>query len=73
MSMNLRSVGGNALSILSSDVLNRAASFVLYAMVARHLGAFEFGQMALALSLFYMFQVSAMAGLKVLIVRQVAP
>ena len=72
MSMNLRSVGGNALSILSSDVLNRAASFVLYAMVARHLGAFEFGQMALALSLFYMFQVSAMAGLKVLIVRQVA-
>jgi O-antigen/teichoic acid export membrane protein len=72
MSMNLRSVGGNALSILTSDVLNRAASFVLYAMVARHLGAFEFGQMALALSLFYMFQVSAVAGLKFLIVRQVA-
>jgi O-antigen/teichoic acid export membrane protein len=72
MSMNLRSVGGNALSILTSDVLNRAASFVLYAMVARRLGAFEFGQMALALSLFYMFQVSAVAGLKILIVRQVA-
>jgi len=72
MSMNLRSVSGNALSILTSDVLNRAASFVLYAMVARHLGAFEFGQMALALSLFYMFQVSAVAGLKILIVRQVA-
>jgi O-antigen/teichoic acid export membrane protein len=72
MSMNLRRVGGNALSILTSDVLNRAVSFVLYAMVARHLGAFEFGQMALALSLFYMFQVSAVAGLKILIVRQVA-
>jgi O-antigen/teichoic acid export membrane protein len=72
MSINLRSVGGNALSILTSDVLNRATSFVLYAMVARHLGAFEFGQLSLALSLFYMFQVSAVAGLKILTVRQVA-
>ncbi|HEY2548637.1 MAG TPA: oligosaccharide flippase family protein [Candidatus Acidoferrum sp.] len=72
MSVNLRNIGGNALSILSSDVLNRATSFVLYAMVARHLGALEFGQLSLALSLFYMFQVSAAAGLKVLIVRQVA-
>ena len=72
MSLNLRSVGGNALSILSSDVLNRAASFVVYAMVARHLGAFEFGQLALAFSLFYMFQVSAVAGLKILTIRQVA-
>lgn len=72
MSMSLRSIGGNALSILTSDVLNRATSFVLYAMVARRLGAFEFGQMSLALSLFYMFQVSAVAGLKILTIRQVA-
>ena len=72
MSFGLRSIGGNALAILTSDVLNRATSFVLYAMVARRLGAFEFGQMSLALSLFYMFQVSAAAGLKVLIVRQVS-
>jgi O-antigen/teichoic acid export membrane protein len=72
MNLTLRNVGANALSILTSDVLNRATSFVLYAMVARHLGAFEFGQLSLALTLFYVFQVSALAGLKTLIVRQVA-
>jgi O-antigen/teichoic acid export membrane protein len=72
MSINLRNVGGNALSILSSDVMNRATSFVLYAMVARRLGAFEFGQLSLALTLFYVFQVFAVAGLKTLIVREVA-
>jgi len=72
MSISLRNIGGNALSILSSDVMNRATSFVLYAMVARHLGTFEFGQLSLAFSLFYVFQVSAVAGLKILIVRDVA-
>jgi O-antigen/teichoic acid export membrane protein len=72
MSISLREIGSNSLSILTSDVTNRATSFVLYAMVARHLGAFEFGQLSLALSLFYVFQVTAVAGLKVLIVRQVA-
>ena len=72
MNVSLRTIGANALSILTSDVLNRATSFVLYAMVARHLGAFEFGRLSLALSLFYVFQVSAVAGLKTLIVREVA-
>ena len=72
MVFSLRQVGGNALSILTSDVMNRATSFVIYAMVARHLGAQEFGQLSLAFSLFYMFQIFAVAGLKVLIVRQVA-
>ena len=72
MVFSLRKVGGNALSILTSDVMNRAASFVIYAMVARHLGAQEFGQLALAFSMFYMFQIFAIAGLKVLIIREVA-
>jgi O-antigen/teichoic acid export membrane protein len=72
MSLSLRQVGANALSILTSDVTNRATSFVLYALVARRLGAFQFGQLSLALSLFYVFQVTAVAGLKILIVRQVA-
>jgi O-antigen/teichoic acid export membrane protein len=69
---NLRKAGGNALSILTSDVMNRATSFVMYALVARRLGAQEFGQLSLAFSLFYMFQVFAIAGLKVLVIRQVA-
>jgi O-antigen/teichoic acid export membrane protein len=68
----LRNVFGNALSILSSDVMNRATSFVIYALVARHLGAREFGQLSLAFSLFYVFQVFAISGLKVLIIREVA-
>src|SRR5947208_17144862 len=72
MSLNLRKTTGNALSILTSDVMSRMTSFVLYALVARHLGAQEFGQLSLAFSLFYMFQVFATAGLKVLIIRQVA-
>ena len=72
MILNLRTAGGNALSILTSDVMNRATSFVMYALVARHLGAQDFGQLSLAFSLFYLFQVFAIAGLKVLIIRQVA-
>src|SRR2546430_588625 len=72
MSLNLRKTTGNALSILTSDVMNRMTSFVLYALVARHLGAQEFGQLTLAFTLFYTFQVFAVGGLKTLIVRQVA-
>jgi O-antigen/teichoic acid export membrane protein len=72
MILNLRTAGGNALSVLTSDVMNRATSFVMYALVARRLGAQEFGQLSLAFSLFYMFQVLAVAGLKVLVIRQVA-
>lgn len=72
MTIGLRKTGGNALSILTSDVMNRATSFVLYALVARHLGAHEFGQLALAFTLFYAFQVLAAGGLKTLITREVA-
>lgn len=72
MSISLRKIGGNALSILTSDVMSRATSFVIYAMVARKLGAFEFGQMSLALSLFYVFQIFAVSGVKTLLIREVA-
>jgi O-antigen/teichoic acid export membrane protein len=62
----------NAISILAADVVNRGTTFVLYALVARYLGAFEFGQLSLALTLFYTFQVLAAAGLKTLVVREVS-
>ncbi len=71
MSLNPRKAGVNALSILTSDAMNRVTSFVLYALVARHLGTHEFGQLSLALTLFYIFQVLAVAGLKTLTIRQV--
>lgn len=72
MTLSLRKISGNAISIFTSDAMNRATNFVLYALVARHMGAREFGQLSLALTLFYVFQVSAVAGVKMLITRQVA-
>src|SRR5262245_4599160 len=72
MVVNLRKTGVNAISILTSDVMNRATSFLLYAMVARHLGVREFGQLTLAFTLFYTFQVCAVAGMKILITREVS-
>jgi O-antigen/teichoic acid export membrane protein len=62
----------NATSILATDVVNRGTTFVLYALVARYLGAFEFGQLSLALTLFYTFQMLTAAGLKTFVVREVA-
>ena len=68
----LRRIARNAASMLASDVVNRVTTFALYALVARHLGAVEFGQMSLALSMFFTFGVFAGAGLKTLITREVA-
>jgi O-antigen/teichoic acid export membrane protein len=68
----VRRIVGNAASMLTSDAVNRATTFVLYALIARHLGAHEFGQMSLALTLFYVSQVFALAGVKQVIVRAVA-
>lgn len=65
-------IARNAVSVLASDAAGRAATFVLYALVARFLGAFEFGQLSLALAFFYPGQVVAVAGLKVLLTREVA-
>lgn len=69
---NTRRIVGNAVSLLTSDVVNRATTFVLYALIARYLGAFKFGQMSLALTFFYTFQIFAGAGLKTLITREIA-
>ncbi|MCA9890430.1 MAG: flippase [Anaerolineae bacterium] len=68
----LRKIVTNMSSLIASDVINRVTSFVIYALVGRYLGAFAFGQMSLALSMFYTFQVFAIAGLKTLITREVA-
>lgn len=67
-----RRVLGNAASMLTTEIFNRASTFVLYALVGRFLGDRAFGQMSLALTLFYTFQVFAIAGLKTLVTREVA-
>jgi len=72
VSSSLRRIAANAASMLASDVINRATTFALYALVARSLGAYQFGQLSLALTLFYTFQILAVAGLKTLVTREVA-
>ena len=65
-------IARNAVSLLTADVLNRAGTFALYALLARYLPLEAFGKFSLALTLFYVFQVVAGGGLKTLVVRQVA-
>ncbi len=69
---SVRRIATNAASILASNVTNRVATFITYALVARYLGAFEFGQMSLGLVFFRTFQLLAVAGLQTLVTREVA-
>ncbi len=62
----------NMMALLASDLFNRATTFVMYALVARYLGAFDFGQLSLALTFFYTFQVLASGGLRTLLIREIA-
>src|SRR5688572_20259317 len=62
----------NAVYILTSDVAGRASTFLVYALIARFLGAEPLGQMALALALFYTLQVIAAAGLRTNMTREIA-
>ncbi|MCA9128645.1 MAG: oligosaccharide flippase family protein [Planctomycetales bacterium] len=63
---------GNAGSLLASEVLNKATTFLLYAFVARLLDVDSFGHLSLGLMLFYVFQVFASAGLPILLTREIA-
>jgi O-antigen/teichoic acid export membrane protein len=69
---NLRRIAGNAASMLTSNVISRAMSFVTYTLVARFLGAFQFGQLSLAVALFSIFQLIAVVGLTTLVTREVS-
>ena len=72
MNASLRTIVAAAASLLTTDILNRVSTFVLYAIVARALGAHEFGQLALAMTLFFTFQVLATGGLKSLVTRDMS-
>ena len=69
---NSRRFATNLVAVLTGDILNKGATFLVYILVARYLGAYEFGQMSLALTLFYSFQVIAAFGMQTLITREVA-
>lgn len=67
----LQRVGRNIVSIMTSSVLIKATTFILYTLVARNLDTERFGQLSLALSLLYTFHIFAVAGVKTPIVREV--
>jgi O-antigen/teichoic acid export membrane protein len=69
---SVRRLAGNAVSILASDAANRATTFLLYLLIARYVGAFEYGQFSLGLTFFQTFQLLAIGGMKILITREVA-
>ena len=62
----------NTASLLTTDVLNKATTFVVYALVARYTDTREFGQLSLGLLLLYTFQVFACVGLPTLVTRDLA-
>lgn len=62
----------NTASLVTNDMVNRAITFIVYALIARYLGAYEFGQMSLTLTIFYLLQSLAPVGLKIMLVREVA-
>ncbi len=65
-------VASNAVSLLTTDLLNKATTFVLYALIGRYLGAEAFGSFSLGLLLIYVFQVFASVGLPNLLTREIA-
>ncbi|MEM7033639.1 MAG: flippase [Chloroflexota bacterium] len=65
-------IGGNIASMFASDVINRASTFLVYAMVGRYLGTLAFGQLSVALVMFQSGQLLAIAGLQTLLTREVA-
>ncbi len=68
----IRHLIGNTLSLVTNDMVNRAITFVIYALIARYLGVFEFGQMSLTLTIFYLLQNLAPVGIKILLVREIS-
>ena len=68
----VRKFFANATALLTTDVLNKATNFGIYALVSRYLGTREFGQLSLALLFFYTCQVFTTAGLSRLTTRQIA-
>jgi len=62
----------NSAFLLANDIITRATTFILYALIARYLGVYEFGQLSLALTVLFTFQILAPAGLRLFITREVA-
>ncbi len=69
---SLQKIAVNAMAVLGGDVLNKAGTFLVYAILSRTASVYEFGQLSLGLLLLYTFHVFAVAGLPVALTREVA-
>jgi len=65
-------LAANIGSLLTSTAFERATRFVLYASVARSLGASDFGRLALSVAIFQVISRFAVLGIPVLATREVA-
>ena len=68
----LRRLVANAVSLLASEAMNRAGTFVVYLLVGRALGQDDFGRLSLALVFFQVVQTIASAGLRTIVSRSTA-
>lgn len=68
----LLKIGGNVLSLLTSTIISRLGTFLVYLLVGRYLSEHKFGQFSLGITYFQTFQLLAIAGLQILITREVA-
>lgn len=68
----LRRFAVNSLSLVSSSFAIRASSFLVYVLVARTRGAFEFGQLSLAATVFAILLELALLGVRRVVTREVA-
>lgn len=69
---SIRRIAGNVVSIMSSNVTIRATNFFMYILVGRILGAFQLGQLSLAMSLLYTIHLFSLVGLKTIVTREIA-
>ena len=70
--IRLRPLAVNALSMVTSNVVIRGTTFLLYVLVARYLGVDAFGQLALGLALAHSFRLIPSSGMQSQLVRSVA-
>lgn len=68
----VRRATANVASLLTSNVVNRATSFIVYVIVGRFRGAEQLGRLVLAITLLMFFSRVVMLGLQTLAAREIA-
>lgn len=67
-----RRIAANVASMLTTNIVHKATMFVIYVLVARFLGAHQFGQLTLAVVLLHTWHLFALLGMQTFLTREVA-